>query len=70
MARAKNSGIEIATARTKMLRTYPICTTTPTHQDTLRSILRRLENELERDHRPVPRRPPARLVIDRLVATR
>ena len=48
-----------------MLRTYPICTATPKSQDTLRSILRKLEVELEREPRPIPRRPPARIDIDR-----
>jgi hypothetical protein len=53
-----------------MLRTYPICTATPKSQETLRSILRKFENELERQPRPIPRRPPAGIVIDRLAATR
>jgi hypothetical protein len=61
----QNSGIEFAPARTTMLRTYPICTATPKSQDTLRSILRKLEVELEREPRPIPRRPPARIDIDR-----
>jgi hypothetical protein len=61
----QNSGIEFASARTTMLRTYPICTATPKSQDTLRSILRKLEVELEREPRPIPRRPPARIDIDR-----
>jgi hypothetical protein len=53
-----------------MLRTYPICTATPKGHDTLRSILRKFETELEREPRPIPRRPPARIVIDRFAATR
>ena len=66
----QNSGIEFATARTKMLRIYPICTETPKSQATFRSILRKLETELEREPRPIPRRPPAGIVIDRFAATR
>jgi hypothetical protein len=63
----QNSVLEFASAsaRTTMLRTYPICTATPKSQDTLRSILRKLEVELEREPRPIPRRPPARIDIDR-----
>ena len=68
--RRQNSVIEFATARTTMLRTYPICTATPKNQETLRSILRKLETELGREPRPIPRRPPARIVIDTLAATR
>jgi hypothetical protein len=52
-----------------MLRTYPICLATPKSHDTLRSILRKLETELEREPRPIPRRPPAR-IVDRLASTR
>jgi hypothetical protein len=67
--RAQNPGIEFASARPTMLRTYPICTATPKSHDTFRSILRRFETELEREPRPLPRRPPAG-VVERLATTR
>ena len=53
-----------------MFRTYPICTATPKSQGSLRSILRKIEIELEREPRPISRRPAAGIAIDRFAATR